>query len=226
MAATNWTAPGDWGAVLQAEFLQPYFAELKSYVEAQRAAGPVFPPAEDQFAALAATPLASVKAVILGQDPYHGAGQAHGLSFSVRPGVTHPASLVNIFKEYQADLGFPKPKSGCLLPWAERGVLLLNAVLTVRSGEPNSHKNRGWERLTDAIVRAVHDRPGKVAFVLWGAYAQKKGTFIDAERHFVLKSAHPSPLSASQGFFGSKPFTQVNAALASWGETPVDWRLE
>jgi uracil-DNA glycosylase len=165
-----------------------------------------------------------VKVLLLGQDPYHGPGQAHGLCFSVGPEVRPPPSLVNIFKELHRDVGCPLPNNGCLLPWAQRGVLLLNAVLTVRAGKPNSHKSKGWETFTDSVIRAVGSRPQPVVFLLWGAYAQKKANLIDAGKNCVLTAAHPSPLSAAR-FFGSRPFSRANAALKEFGEDPIDWQL-
>ena len=184
----------------------------------------MFPPEDDVFSALRLTPFDEVKVVLLGQDPYHDDGQAHGLCFSVRPGVKAPPSLVNIFKELHSDLGCVIPNNGCLTPWAKQGVLLLNAVLTVRAHQANSHKNQGWEQFTDAVIRAVNDRPQPVVFLLWGNYAQKKGILVDANRHRVIKGAHPSPLSASK-FFGSKPFSAVNRALVELGNAPIDWQL-
>ncbi|GAA3725754.1 uracil-DNA glycosylase [Streptomyces tremellae] len=216
--------PESWRGVLGPELDRPYFADLMEFVAKERANGPVYPPQDEVFAALAATPYEDVKVLVLGQDPYHGAGQGHGLCFSVRPGVRTPPSLRNIYKEMKEELGHPVPDNGCLMPWARQGVLLLNAVLTVREGEANSHKGRGWEQFTDAVIRAVSDRPDPAVFVLWGAYAQKKLPLIDQERHAVVKGAHPSPLSAKK-FFGSRPFTQINAAVAAQGHTPVDWRI-
>jgi uracil-DNA glycosylase len=194
-------------------------------VDGERRAHTVYPPEDEVFAALELTPYERVKVMILGQDPYHGPGQAHGLAFSVRPGVAPPPSLRNIFRELRDELGCPPPRDGSLVPWARQGVLLLNAVLTVRAGEPNSHQGKGWETFTDAVIRAVNERPGRVVFVLWGGYAAKKEALIDAGRHAVLRSAHPSPLSAKRGFFGSRPFTKVNAALEDGGQAPVDWCL-
>ncbi|MFE9259064.1 uracil-DNA glycosylase [Streptomyces sp. NPDC006879] len=216
--------PESWLSALGGELDQPYFRELVEFVEKERANGPVYPPREQVFAALEATPYDQVKVLVLGQDPYHGAGQGHGLCFSVQPGVKTPPSLRNIYKEMQADLGLPIPDNGYLMPWAQQGVLLLNAVLTVREAEPNSHKNKGWEKFTDAVIRAVASRPDPAVFVLWGAYAQKKLPLIDEERHTVVKGAHPSPLSAKK-FFGSKPFSQINAAVAAQGHEPIDWRI-
>ncbi|GAB2624391.1 uracil-DNA glycosylase [Streptomyces capparidis] len=220
----SYTLPESWQPVLGDEVSKPYFKELTEFVEREREQHNVYPPREEVFAALEATPFDQVKVLLLGQDPYHGAGQGHGLCFSVRPGVRTPPSLRNMFKEMQADLGHPVPDNGYLMPWARQGVLLLNAVLTVREGEANSHKNRGWEQFTDAVIKAVSDRAEPVVFVLWGAYAKKKLRLIDAERHTVVQGAHPSPLSAKL-FFGSRPFSQIDAALAAQGHTPVDWRL-
>jgi uracil-DNA glycosylase len=217
--------PEDWARVLAAEFGQPYFRALQDYVAAERARGPVYPPDQDVYAALRHTPYERVKALLLGQDPYHGPGQAHGLCFSVLPGLPLPPTLANIFRELKEDLGIEAPRQGCLTRWADQGVLLLNAVLTVRAGEANSHKARGWERFTDAVIRAVNAKPTPVVFLLWGAYAQKKAALIDARRHRVIQSAHPSPLSAHAGFFGSKPFSAVNCALRETGQGEIDWRL-
>lgn len=216
--------PADWRKILADEFTQPYFAALAEFVAAERAKHTVYPPEVDVFNALKYTPFDKVKVLLLGQDPYHGPNQAHGLAFSVKPGVTPPPSLINIFKELKHDLGCPIPNNGCLIPWAEQGVLLLNAVLTVRAGQPNSHKDRGWEHFTDAIIKAVNDKPGGVAFVLWGGYAQKKERLIDTERNPVLKAAHPSPLSVAK-FFGTKPFSAVNKSLTELGQTRIDWQL-
>ncbi|MFG2870939.1 uracil-DNA glycosylase [Streptomyces sp. NPDC048338] len=216
--------PESWSGVLGEELEKPYFRQLTEFVEKERAGGPVYPPRDEVFAALAATPYDKVKVLVLGQDPYHGEGQGHGLCFSVRPGVKTPPSLRNIYKEMQAELGHPVPDNGYLMPWAEQGVLLLNAVLTVRAGEANSHKNQGWEKFTDAVISAVASRPDPAVFVLWGAYAQKKLPLIDQDRHAVVKGAHPSPLSAKK-FFGSRPFTQIDEAIAAQGHEPIDWRI-
>lgn len=217
--------PGDWQEVVGAETEKPYFRELRDFVDRERREHAVFPPEDEVFAALRRTPYAKVEAMILGQDPYHGEGQAHGLAFSVRPGVRTPPSLRNVFRELHDDVGCPVPEHGWLGPWAERGVLLLNAVLTVREGEPNSHKGKGWEEFTDAVIRAVSAKEERVVFVLWGAYAGKKEALIDGERHAVLRSAHPSPLSAKRGFFGSAPFSRANEALREAGRPEVDWCL-
>ncbi|MGA5169599.1 MULTISPECIES: uracil-DNA glycosylase [Streptomyces] len=216
--------PESWRGVLGDELQKPYFKQLAEFVEEERAKGPVYPPREEVFAALDATPYDKVKVLVLGQDPYHGEGQGHGLCFSVRPGVRTPPSLRNIYKEMQEELGHPVPDNGYLMPWAEQGVLLLNAVLTVRAGEANSHKGKGWEKFTDAVIRAVDARPDPAVFVLWGNYAQKKLPLIDETRHVVVKGAHPSPLSAKK-FFGSRPFTQIDKAVADQGHEPIDWRI-
>jgi uracil-DNA glycosylase len=218
--------PAGWKQALGDEVQQPYYAALQDFLARERRAHTVYPPEEEVFTALKLTPLKDVRVLLLGQDPYHGEGQAHGLAFSVRPGVRPPPSLVNIFKELHADLGAPIPKTGYLVPWARQGVLLLNPVLTVRAGQPNSHRGKGWERFTDAVIRAVNDKDERVVFVLWGANAAKKLPLIDTQRHAVVKSAHPSPLSARSGFFGSRPFSKVNKALRAAGRGEVDWRLQ
>jgi uracil-DNA glycosylase len=216
--------PSGWSAVLDGEVKKPYFKKLQEFVAQERQTHTVYPPEGDVFNALKYTPYDKVKVVLLGQDPYHDEGQAHGLCFSVRPGVRPPPSLMNIFKELHGDLGCKVPDNGCLIPWAEQGVLLLNAVLTVRAHQPNSHKDKGWETFTDAVIRAVNEKDDPVVFLLWGAYAQKKQQMIDTERHVVLTAAHPSPLSAKK-FFGSKPFSAANKALEAADETPVDWQI-
>lgn len=216
--------PESWQDVLGEELDKPYFKELTAFVDEERERGPVYPPREEVFAALDATPFDQVKVLVLGQDPYHGEGQGHGLCFSVRPGVRTPPSLRNIYKELRDELGHPVPDNGYLMPWATQGVLLLNAVLTVRAGEANSHKGQGWEQFTDAVIRAVAARPDPAVFVLWGAYARKKLPLIDVERHAVVQGAHPSPLSAKK-FFGSKPFGQIDHAVAAHGHSPIDWRI-
>lgn len=214
--------PPSWQARVGAELEKPYFHELQAFVDEERRRATVHPPEGEEFTALARTPYERVKVMILGQDPYHGPGQAHGLAFSVRPGVRPPPSLVNIFKELRDEMGCPVPKHGCLFSWADQGVLLLNAVLTVRDGEPNSHKGKGWETFTDAVIRALAEREDPVVFVLWGGYAAKKEGLIGAP-HYVHKSAHPSPLSAKRGFFGSKPFSVIDRELKRAGKEPVDW---
>jgi uracil-DNA glycosylase len=217
--------PADWKKVLKDVLASPEFAELEAFVAEQRHEHMVYPSEEDLFSAFRLTPYEKVKVLLLGQDPYHGPGQAHGLAFSVQPGVKPPPSLVNVFKELQSDVGVPKPKDGSLIPWAEQGVLLLNAVLTVRQSEPNSHAGHGWERFTDAVIQKVSDKPEPVVFLLWGSYAQKKKALIDTSRHVILEGVHPSPLSAKKGFFGSRPFSRANAALEKAGREPVDWTL-
>jgi uracil-DNA glycosylase len=217
--------PEDWKKELRTALMSPWFLELERFVEEERRSATVFPSDEDLFSAFRLTPYQDVKVLLLGQDPYHGPGQAHGLAFSVQPGVPPPPSLVNIFKELESDLKVPRPKDGSLIPWARQGVLLLNAVLTVRQGEPNSHAGHGWEDFTDEVIRAVSAKPEPVVFVLWGRYAQKKKKLIDARRHVVMEGAHPSPLSANNGFFGSRPFSHINAALQAKGRGLVDWRL-
>ncbi len=215
--------PASWRAALASELSAPYFAQLRAFVEAERAAHEVFPPVEDTFAALALTPYEQVRVLLLGQDPYHDDGQAHGLCFSVREGVKPPPSLLNLFKELAADLGCERPGTGCLGGWARQGVLLLNTVLTVRAHEANSHRGQGWERFTDAVIDAVNALPHPVVFVLLGGPAQKKAKRVDEARHVIVKAPHPSPLSAHTGFFGSKLFSAVNAALAERGQPAIDW---
>jgi len=217
--------PAGWGEAVGGEAAQPYYAKLQAFVAAERAAHTVYPPEDEVFTALRLTPFEKVRVVILGQDPYHGEGQAHGLAFSVRVGVKPPPSLVNMYKEMETDLGVARPQTGDLTSWARQGVLLLNAVLTVRAGAANSHKNKGWETFTDAALRALNARPEPVVFVLWGNYARKKRALIEAGRHTVIESAHPSPLSARNGFFGSKPFSKINAALRKNGREAIDWQL-
>ena len=217
--------PAAWREILAPEITRPYFLQLSQCMQAQRADHEIYPPACDIFAALERTPYDKVCVLILGQDPYHDTGQAHGLCFSVPPGVPPPPSLVNIFKELSADLNVPRPQTGDLTRWAHQGVLLLNAVLTVRAHQPNSHKGIGWETFTDAIISRLNEKPQRVVFVLWGAYARKKAALIDASRHVVIESAHPSPLSARNGFFGSRPFSRINAALKASGQAEIDWRL-
>jgi uracil-DNA glycosylase len=215
-----------WKAPLAAEFSDPYMADLKRFLLEQKQEGRrIFPKGAEYFRALDLTPLDEVRVVILGQDPYHGEGQAHGLCFSVQPGVRIPPSLVNIYKEMQEDLGIAPARHGFLEHWAKQGVLLLNSVLTVEMGRAASHQGRGWERFTDAVIRAVNEQEKPVVFILWGSYAQKKAAFVDRSRHLVLRSPHPSPLSAHNGFFGSRPFSKANAFLVEHGRKPIDWRL-
>lgn len=215
-----------WKAALGGELASPYMADLRSFLVQEKQAGKnIFPKGSEYFRALDLTPLSDVKVVILGQDPYHGAGQAHGLCFSVQPGVRIPPSLVNIYKEMQSDLGLPPAQHGFLEHWAKQGVLLLNSVLTVEEGRAAAHQGKGWERFTDAVIRIVNEECSHVVFMLWGAYAQKKAAFVDQRRHLVLKAPHPSPLSAHNGFFGSGHFSKANAYLVSNGREPVDWQL-
>jgi uracil-DNA glycosylase len=221
--------PG-WLEPLRAEFGSPYMASLRAFLIAEKARGRrIFPRGENWFRALDLTPLADVRVVILGQDPYHGEGQAHGLCFSVQPSVRIPPSLVNIYKELETDLGIARPSHGFLEHWARQGVLLLNAVLTVEMGRAASHQGQGWERFTDAVIRLVNAKAEPVVFMLWGSHAQKKAGFVDSidkgGRHLVLKAPHPSPLSAYSGFFGCRHFSKANAFLEARGEKPIDWRL-
>lgn len=217
--------PAGWQAVLSEEVKKPYFARLQAFLEQEREQYTVFPPREDVFNALELTPFDQVKVLILGQDPYHDEGQAHGLAFSVRPGVKPPPSLMNIFKELKDDVGFQIPKDGTLTPWAEQGVLLLNAVLTVRAHKAGSHQGKGWENFTDAVIHAVSQKPEPVIFVLWGNFARQKLPLIDVERNRVISGPHPSPLSANRGFFGSRPFSKINEYLREFGEKEIDWQL-
>lgn len=215
-----------WKQRLRQEFEQDYMLQLRAFLLQEKQAGKrIFPAGNDIFNALNSTPFETVKVVILGQDPYHGPGQAHGLCFSVRPGVEIPPSLRNIYKEIAADLGIAPARSGCLQSWAEQGVLLLNAVLTVESGKAAAHQGRGWERFTDRIIALLNEQGQHIVFMLWGSYAQKKGQIIDRSRHLVLESPHPSPLSASRGFFGNHHFSRANQYLLANGRDAVDWRV-
>ncbi|SFS77958.1 uracil-DNA glycosylase [Marininema halotolerans] len=222
----TFSLPNDWNEVLASELNHLYMQNLQQFLQDEREEHTIYPPEEDLFSAFQYTAYEDVKVLILGQDPYHGEGQAHGLSFSVRPGVRLPPSLRNMMKELEHDLGYPLVKNGSLIPWARQGVLLLNAVLTVRAGKANSHKNKGWEKFTDAIIRKVSEKDSRVVFVLWGNYAQKKKQWIDTERHMVIESVHPSPLSARGGFFDSRPYSAINHALREDGQKEIDWRLE
>lgn len=212
-----------WKSLLQAEFDKPYFEELTRFVKAEYAQGSVFPAGRNIFRAFDKCPFEKLKVVIIGQDPYHGVGQANGLCFSVDDGVQYPPSLQNIFKEIQDDLGTPIPQSGNLDRWAEQGVLLLNAVLTVRAHQAASHAGRGWEQFTDAVVRTIAERKEGVVYMLWGNYAQRKGQIADPERNLILKSVHPSPLSVYRGFFGCKHFSKANDYLIKLGKEPIVW---
>lgn len=215
-----------WLAQLKGEFEQPYMQSLSQFLRAEKAAGKrVFPAGEDIFNAFTHTPLPRVKVVILGQDPYHGEGQAHGLCFSVKPGVAVPPSLQNIYKEIHAELGCPIPSHGHLTSWADQGVLLLNSVLSVECAKAASHQGKGWEQFTDRVVEVVNSERSGVVFLLWGSYAQRKGAVIDTRKHCVLKAPHPSPLSAHRGFFGCGHFVAANEYLTSQGEAPIDWRI-
>jgi uracil-DNA glycosylase len=215
----------DWNPVLRDEFSKPYWPELQSFVAAERARFTVYPPPDEVFAALHLTPYTETRVLILGQDPYHGPRQAHGLCFSVRHGVRIPPSLANIHLELRDDVGVAPPDHGNLEAWAHQGVLLLNATLTVRAGQAGSHQGRGWETFTDQVIRTVSTKDRPVVFVLWGSYARRKKALIDTSRHTIIESAHPSPLSAHNGFFGSRPFSRSNAALTAAGLDPIDWRL-
>lgn len=212
-----------WKERLKSEFEKPYFNQLIDFVKQEYRSQTIFPPGKEIFHAFDCADFDTVKVVILGQDPYHGPGQANGLCFSVREGVVMPPSLKNIFKEIQSDLGKPFPKSGDLQRWADQGVLLLNATLTVRASSPGSHQNKGWEQFTDAVIKEISDKKNNVVFLLWGAYAQKKGEIIDRSRHLVLMSAHPSPFSADRGFFGNKHFSKTNDYLKSKGLKEIEW---
>ena len=211
--------------MLRDEFAKPYWLHLQRFVAEQRQQFTVFPPDADVFAALHLTTYADTRVVILGQDPYHGPKQAHGLCFSVRPGVAIPPSLANVYRELRTDLEIPVPRHGNLEAWARQGVLLLNTTLTVRAGQAASHHGHGWETFTDQVLRVVNDKQQRVVFLLWGAAARKKKSLIDLSRHVVIESAHPSPLSAHNGFFASRPFSRANTALVDAGLTPIDWRL-
>lgn len=216
-----------WGKVLAPEFEKPYFSGIVNFLKQEKAAGKIiYPPGPDIFNAFALTPFDQVKAVLIGQDPYHGPGQAHGLCFSVQKGVTVPPSLVNMYKELKADLDIDPPGHGFLEQWARQGLLMLNASLTVEAGKPMSHSKIGWDQFTDAVIRTVSEQKEGVVFLLWGKFAQQKEALIDTGRHFVLKAAHPSPFSATAGFFGSRPFSQTNKLLQQQGKQPMDWKLE
>lgn len=220
---TTSTIPASWQASLGPELSKPYFVELTKFLAQERASKEIFPPENEVFSALEHTPYDQVNALLLGQDPYHDNDQAHGLCFSVKPGIKAPPSLANMYKELKTDLGCKIPNNGYLVPWAKQGLLMINAVLTVQAHTPNSHKDRGWEQFTDAIIRKVNERP-HVVFLLWGAYAQKKIKLIDAKKHTIIKCAHPSPLSATK-FFGSKPFSQTNEALKAHGQPEINWQI-
>ena len=216
----------DWLAPLKPEFAKPYYAELFQFVKNEYATRQIFPPADDIFNAFYLTPLHEVKVVILGQDPYHNDGQAHGLCFSVKPDVDIPPSLVNIYQELHDDLGCYIPNNGYLTKWAKQGVLMLNTVLTVRAHQANSHRGMGWEQFTDAAIRILNEQDRPIVFILWGSPAQKKAQMLNNPKHLILKAPHPSPLSAYRGFFGSRPFSQTNEFLVKNGLEPIDWQIE
>lgn len=215
----------DWAKVVGSELEESYFQALCDFLSREYQTNTIYPEQNDVLNALHLTSYEATKVVILGQDPYHGRGQAHGLSFSVKPGITPPPSLQNMYKELQSDLGCTIPNNGYLVKWAEQGVLLLNTVLTVREDTPNSHKGKGWERFTDKVIEVLNARKQPVIFVLWGSHAQAKQRLIDTNRHYILKSVHPSPLSSYRGFFGSKPFSQVNELLKELGSQEIDWQI-
>lgn len=217
--------PQGWRSILEGETSKPYYEKLQQFLAEERKKYTVFPPEDEVFSALKLTPYSDVNVLLLGQDPYHDDDQAHGLCFSVRPGIKPPPSLMNMYKELQSDAGFHIPNNGYLVPWAKQGMLMLNAVLTVRAHQANSHKNKGWEKFTDAIIRAVDAKDTPIVFILWGGYARKKKELIDTTRHIIIESAHPSPLSARNGFFGSKPFSKTNAALRKLGKPEIDWQI-
>jgi uracil-DNA glycosylase len=215
----------DWQQVLAEEFEKPYFHQLQDFINTERQTEEIFPAVTDVFSAFELTPYQNVRVLLLGQDPYHDDNQAHGLCFSVNPGIKTPPSLVNIYKELKSDLNLNIPNNGYLAPWAQQGILMLNAVLTVRAHTPNSHKDKGWETFTDAVISNVNQKTDPIVFVLWGGYAQKKLKLIDTSRHTVIQSTHPSPLSARNGFFGSKPFSAINTVLKSSGQPEINWQI-
>ena len=215
----------EWDALLADEFKKDYYLQVRSFLKQEYSTTRIYPPMNDIFNALKMTSYSDVRAVILGQDPYHGAGQAHGMCFSVQDGVAPPPSLINIYKELQSDLGIEPPNGGNLTKWAQNGVLLLNTVLTVRAGQPNSHKGKGWEILTDKIITLLNERPIPIVFILWGNNAKQKMSFITGKQHLILTAAHPSPFSAQYGFFGCRHFSKTNNFLAENGLKAIDWRL-
>ncbi|MFJ7982794.1 uracil-DNA glycosylase [Lysinibacillus xylanilyticus] len=219
--------PNDWRAILTDEIEKTYYTKLRQFVADEYSTETIYPPINDIMNAFYTTAFHDVKVVILGQDPYHGPNQAHGLSFSVMPGIPHPPSLRNMLKELQDDLGCPIPQNGTLTKWAQQGVMLLNTVLTVRAGQANSHKEQGWEQFTDAVIDKLASRDKPIIFVLWGKPAQRKKLLIRkySTPHLILEAPHPSPLSAYRGFFGSKPYSKINTQLVEWGEQPIDWSL-
>jgi len=213
----------DWDEVLNNEFEKPYYSKLRDFLQKEYAEELIYPQEAELWTAFKLTPFDEVKVVILGQDPYHGPGQAHGLSFSVKPSVKIPPSLRNMFKELASDIGCPLPESGTLTGWAQQGVLMLNTVLTVRDGQAHSHRKQGWEPFTDEVIRILSEREKPIVFVLWGNPAREKKKLIDTSRHAIIESVHPSPLSASRGFMGSRPYSKTNQILQSWDETQIDW---
>jgi uracil-DNA glycosylase len=225
-SAVNPQIEESWKNILSGEFSSPYFIELKKFLLAEKNKGAViYPPGPKIFSAFNLAPFDSVKVVIVGQDPYHGKGQAHGLSFSVPEGISPPPSLVNIFKEIESDLGIPRPSTGNLEGWARQGVFLLNAILTVKAGQPGSHQNHGWEQFTDTVIKTLSEKKNGIVFLLWGKYAQAKEILIDTSRHYVLKAPHPSPYSAAYGFFGCRHFSKTNELLRQQGLKEVDWSI-
>jgi uracil-DNA glycosylase len=225
MTKVNPNIESSWKAVLEEEFDSQYFADLRAFLEEEKKMHVIYPPGPLIFSAFENTPFNRVKVVILGQDPYHGPGQAHGLCFSVPDGIPAPPSLVNIFKEIRNDLGIPVPSGTDLTPWARQGILLINAILTVRANQASSHQNKGWEKFTDAVIRAISEKRSNIIFLLWGNYAIAKESLIDSSRHFILKAAHPSPLSASRGFFGCRHFSKTNEILRDLGLKEINWNL-
>jgi len=217
--------PESWRPILAEEFEKPYMVDLQNFLDAEYANQTVYPPIKEVFTAFSLTSYQGVRVLVFGQDPYHGPGEAHGLSFSVKPGIRVPPSLRNMYKELGTDLGHSKPNNGYLVPWAEQGVMMLNAVLTVRHKSPNSHQKHGWEKFTDAVIKKISARPEPLVFILWGGKAKKKLKLVDATRHHVITGAHPSPLSARYGFFGSKPYSKVNEKLAEWGKPEINWQI-
>ncbi|MBO0588781.1 uracil-DNA glycosylase [Sporosarcina sp. E16_8] len=213
----------DWDEVLNDEFEKPYYSKLREFLKREYEEETIYPQLDDLWTAFKLTPFNEVKVVVLGQDPYHGPGQAHGLSFSVKPGVKIPPSLRNMFKELTSDIDCPLPGGGTLTGWAEQGVLMLNTVLTVRDGQAHSHRKQGWETFTDEVIRLLSNRDEPIVFVLWGRHAQEKKKLIDLSRHAIIESVHPSPLSASRGFIGSRPYSKTNKILELWEETQIDW---
>jgi len=226
MGNENINIHAEWYKVLQDQFESDYFKTLKDFLVEEKATQVIYPPDNQIFSAFDYTPFSQVKVVILGQDPYHGAGQAHGMCFSVQEGITHPPSLRNIYKEIESDLGIPYPQSGHLVPWAQQGVFLLNATLTVRAHQAGSHQKKGWETFTNAVIKTLSDQKEGLIFILWGKFAIAKSKLIDADKHYILQGVHPSPLSAYRGFFGCKHFSKANELLNSQGKTTINWEIQ